>query len=88
MEQDPLVCVAEVEQLADFIGGEAIDVAQGDDLALCRRQLGRGGADVRVQLVGKQLLFGPVYTTDDGSGAIQQTTTTTQPAPPESGIPS
>ena len=58
MEQDPLVCVAEVEQLADFIGGEAIDVAQSNDLALCRRQLGHSGADVRVQLVGKQLLFG------------------------------
>ena len=58
MEQDPLVCVAEIEQLADFIGGEAIDIAQGNDLALCRRQLGNGGADVRVQLVGKQLLFG------------------------------
>ena len=57
MEQDPLVCVAEIEQLADFIGGEAIDVAQGNDLALCRRQLGHRGADVRVQLVGKQLLL-------------------------------
>jgi hypothetical protein len=58
MEQDPLVCVAEPEQLADFSGGEAINVTQSDDLALCRRQLGHRGADVRVQLVGKQLLFG------------------------------
>ena len=56
MEQDPLVCVAEVEQLAYFLGGEAIDVAQGNDLALCRWQLGHCGADVRVQLVGKHLL--------------------------------
>ena len=58
MEQDPLVCVAEVEQLTDFFCGEAIDVAQGNDLALCRRQLDNRGTDVRVQLVGKQLLFG------------------------------
>jgi hypothetical protein len=58
MEQDPLVCVAEIEQLADFISGEAIDVAQGNDLALCRRQYGNRGADVRVQFVGEQLLFG------------------------------
>ncbi len=58
MEQDPLVCVAEIEQLADFIGGEAIDIAQGNDLALCRRQVGHCVADVRVQLVSKQLLFG------------------------------
>ena len=58
MEQDPLVCVAEVEQLADFIGGEHIDVAQGNDLALCLRQLGHGDADMRVQPVCQQLLFG------------------------------
>jgi hypothetical protein len=58
MEQDPLVCVAEIEQLADFIGGEAIDIAQGNDLALCRRQVGHGGADVRVQLAGQQCCSG------------------------------
>jgi branched-chain amino acid transport system substrate-binding protein len=48
---------------------------------------GFGGLQMGKVQGGKQLLFGPVYTTDDGSGAIQQTTTT-QPAPPESGIPS
>jgi ABC-type branched-subunit amino acid transport system substrate-binding protein len=35
---------------------------------------------------GKQTVFGPVYTTDDGSGAIQQSTPS-QPAPPSNGIP-
>ena len=39
MEQDPLVRVTEVEQLTDFIRGEAIDVAQGDDFALGRAEL-------------------------------------------------
>jgi ABC-type branched-subunit amino acid transport system substrate-binding protein len=35
---------------------------------------------------GKQLLFGPVYTTDDAGGSIEQSSTE-QPAPPASGIP-
>jgi hypothetical protein len=36
---------------------------------------------------GKQLLFGPVYTTDDATGPIQQNAVA-QPAPPDTGIPS
>jgi hypothetical protein len=47
---------------------------------------GYGGLQMGKVQGGKQLLFGPVYTTDDGSGAVQQTTAT-QPAPPGTGIP-
>jgi branched-chain amino acid transport system substrate-binding protein len=36
---------------------------------------------------GKQLVFGPLYTTDDGSGPVTETSST-QPAPPADGIPS
>jgi ABC-type branched-subunit amino acid transport system substrate-binding protein len=35
---------------------------------------------------GKQLPFGPVYTTNDGGGAVKEYTTA-QPSPPSSGIP-
>src|SRR5437764_4247868 len=35
---------------------------------------------------GKQLLFGPVYTTDDAGGPVEQSSTA-QPVPPENGIP-
>jgi branched-chain amino acid transport system substrate-binding protein len=47
---------------------------------------GYGGLQMGKVQGGKQLLFGPVYTTDDASGPVQQTTAA-QPAPPGTGIP-
>jgi ABC-type branched-subunit amino acid transport system substrate-binding protein len=47
---------------------------------------GYGGLQMGKVQGGKQLLFGPVYTTDDGSGAVTQSSGT--PAnPPANGIP-
>jgi ABC-type branched-subunit amino acid transport system substrate-binding protein len=48
---------------------------------------GFGGLQMGKVSGGKQLLFGPVYTTDDGTGPVT-TVSSTQPAPPASGIPS
>jgi ABC-type branched-subunit amino acid transport system substrate-binding protein len=47
---------------------------------------GYGGLQMGKVQAGKQLQFGPVYTTDDGSGPIQEYTST-QPPPPTNGIP-
>lgn len=48
---------------------------------------GYGGLQMGKVSGGRQLPFGPVYTTDDGGGAINQYTTA-QPSPPGDGIPS
>jgi branched-chain amino acid transport system substrate-binding protein len=47
---------------------------------------GFGGLQMGKVQGGKQLLFGPVYTTDDGSGPVTEEPSS-QPAPPAEGIP-
>jgi hypothetical protein len=47
---------------------------------------GFGGLQLGKVQGGKQLLFGPVYKTDDGSGAVTEVSST-MAAPPASGIP-
>jgi ABC-type branched-subunit amino acid transport system substrate-binding protein len=47
---------------------------------------GYGGVQMAKVQGGKQLLFGPVYTTDDGSGAVTQSSGTPA-SPPANGIP-
>jgi ABC-type branched-subunit amino acid transport system substrate-binding protein len=48
---------------------------------------GFGGLQMGKVQGGKQLLFGPVYTTDDGSGAVTEVSST-MAQPPGNGIPS
>jgi branched-chain amino acid transport system substrate-binding protein len=47
---------------------------------------GYGGLQMAQVKGGKQLPFGPLYTTDDGDGAVAESTPTQQ-APPSNGIP-
>jgi ABC-type branched-subunit amino acid transport system substrate-binding protein len=47
---------------------------------------GYGGLQMGKVQGGKSVLFGPVYTTDDGTGAVTESNTTPA-APPTSGIP-
>jgi ABC-type branched-subunit amino acid transport system substrate-binding protein len=47
---------------------------------------GYGGLQMAKVQGGKQLLFGPVYGTDDAAGPVQESSATQQ-APPDKGIP-
>jgi branched-chain amino acid transport system substrate-binding protein len=47
---------------------------------------GFGGLQMGKVQGGKGVLFGPLYTTDDGAGPVQESTVN-QPAPPQNGIP-
>jgi len=50
MEENPLVLLAQVEQVADFLGRESLDVAQRDDHPLAIGQLRQGVLQSRAGL--------------------------------------
>jgi hypothetical protein len=54
MEQYPLVRLGQPARIAHVDRRPAVDVAQGEHLALRRRQAVDGGADERERLAGQQ----------------------------------
>src|SRR5439155_10887179 len=60
VEEDALVRLAELEQLADIVRLPAFDVAKDDDLSLLRRQLLDRGLQRIERLAPAEMLFGQV----------------------------